>query len=333
MRTISVALLAVFVSAAVLRAEEPGEKDAAVRRAVTRALPYIEREGVAWIDSKKCVSCHQVPFMVWSLNAAHRRGFAVDKTKLTEWNAWAVDYVNFAGPNYNAEKNTAESILEKNVDTMGQLLLAQNGSPVKADSEWVELFRTNLARTQADSGMWNPCGQLPGQKRPARETQEVTTLWSIVALRSAGTPDDKLQSQFDKAVKWLGAETPGKSTEWWAVRMTANRLLKNAAAADRTREDLLNRQHGDGSWGWLCDDPGDALGTGIAVYALLYDGVARDHAAIVKGLDFLCRTQQDDGSWVVKGTKTAKKDRVEPTSVYWGACWAVIALTESLPSE
>src|SRR6185369_6735547 len=122
MRTIIAALLAVLVSTTALRAEEPAEKTAAVRQAVTRALPYIEREGVAWIESKKCVSCHQVPFMVWSLNAAHRRGFEIDHTKLTNWNAWATDYVNFAGPNYNAEKDTAESILAKNVDTMGQLL-------------------------------------------------------------------------------------------------------------------------------------------------------------------------------------------------------------------
>jgi len=69
----------------------------------------------------------------------------------------------------------------------------------------------------------------------------------------------------------------------------------------------------------------------LALYALTRDGLTSDHQAIVGGRHFLIRTQQAGGSWPVKGTKKNKATQVEPTSTYWGTCWAVIGLAETLP--
>ena len=52
---------------------------------------------------------------------------------------------------------------------------------------------------------------------------------------------------------------------------------------------------------------------------------------IARGRGFLVTTQQPSGSWPVKGTKKAKAKQIEPTSIYWGTCWAVIGLAETLP--
>jgi hypothetical protein len=61
------------------------------RQAIGRSLPFIEKQGLAWIKERGCVSCHQVPSMVWSLNEAGRHGFAIDRKKLEQWNAWTVE--------------------------------------------------------------------------------------------------------------------------------------------------------------------------------------------------------------------------------------------------
>jgi Tol biopolymer transport system component len=45
---------------------------------------------------------------------------------------------------------------------------------------------------------------------------------------------------------------------------------------------------------------------------------------------FLAKSQSEDGSWAVRGTKQNAKDRVEATSTFWGTCWAVIGLCASL---
>ena len=63
---------------------------AQVREAINRSVPFMEKEGLAWMDKRGCVSCHQIPAMVWSFNALQRHGFTVDAAKVCEWNEWAL---------------------------------------------------------------------------------------------------------------------------------------------------------------------------------------------------------------------------------------------------
>src|SRR5947208_388927 len=89
---------------------------------VKRSLPFIEKEGANWIEQKKCVSCHQVPAMLWSLNKAAAGGFDVDKEKLKAWSRWSHQWQNWNG----ALSGTAEDkSVNGNNDTIAQLLMAQ----------------------------------------------------------------------------------------------------------------------------------------------------------------------------------------------------------------
>ena len=90
----------------------------------------------------------------------------------------------------------------------------------------------------------------------------------------------------------------------------------------------------DGGWGWLCAEESDALGTAYALYALARDGMRRDDVEVRRGLEFLGRTQNEDGSWSVHGPKSSGRDKVTDTASYWGTCWAVIATLEFIdPAE
>jgi squalene-hopene/tetraprenyl-beta-curcumene cyclase len=60
-----------------------------VRAAVERSLAFLEKEGVAWIEKRSCLSCHHVPFLLWSHREAAAKGIAVDATKLAGWTDWA----------------------------------------------------------------------------------------------------------------------------------------------------------------------------------------------------------------------------------------------------
>jgi len=304
----------------------------AVRAAIERALPFVDREGQRWIEEKKCVTCHQVPFMVWALNAASDRGLSVDRKKLAEQRAWATDWQHMA--NKTQLEQGLNFTLSNHPDAVAQLLLGRSAEDRDAAAAWPALFAARLAAGQQDDGSWKPGGQLPDQKRPLRETQEVTTMWAVLALRSYAAADASLEPRFAKARAWLGEETQGQSTEWWAARLLVERGGGEDAAADRIREQIVQRQHEDGGWGWLCDAESDAFGTGLALYALARDGWAVDNPAIARGRQFLVSSQQADGSWLVKGTKKNKSQQVEPTAIYWGTCWAVIGLAETLrPSD
>ena len=45
------------------------------RETADRAIPYIEKEGTAWIKDRKCLSCHYAGYMLWSFHEARERGF------------------------------------------------------------------------------------------------------------------------------------------------------------------------------------------------------------------------------------------------------------------
>ena len=55
---------------------------------MVRSLPFLEKGGVAWMSDRGCMSCHHVPFLVWSHRAAQARGFTLDARKLAEWEEW-----------------------------------------------------------------------------------------------------------------------------------------------------------------------------------------------------------------------------------------------------
>lgn len=156
-------------------------------------------------------------------------------------------------------------------------------------------------------------------------------MWSLLALGASGMPNDSAATAAQgRARAWLGEKTIGQSTEWWATRLMLERKLGSADKANDLRAELLKRQRADGGWGWLCDDDSDALATGIALFALAEDKSAATQSAIARAQQFLIEKQLDDGSWPVRGTKQNKKDHVQPTATYWGTCWAVIGLCESL---
>ena len=65
-------------------------EDLSLRQTIERSIPYIELKGQEWIKKNKCVSCHQVNTMVWSLSKAKKKGFIVSE-KLESWIDWSVE--------------------------------------------------------------------------------------------------------------------------------------------------------------------------------------------------------------------------------------------------
>lgn len=316
-----------------LLAAEDAPLETEIRQTIEKSLPFIEEKGLYWIEKKKCVSCHRVSFMTWSLSSAARRGFDVDLAKVNEWIDWSIEK---GIPKPDGDKPVAT----KNADGLSQQLLARVEYPLdearnKAWSKYVEL----VTAAQSADGSWKPAGQLPGQKRKLEETTDVSAVWHILALtgelatESDATRKETLKKSVDAAMKKFTARKEAASTEWYVVRLLlALEMGDDPAAAAATRE-LLAIQKPNGSWGWLKSDPGDALATGMAMYALVRstEATTRTEHAIQSATRFLIETQRDDGSWAVKGTKEKKKAKVEETAVYWGTTWAAIALLETLP--
>ncbi len=287
-----------------------------------RSLPFIKEKGLAWIEDRQCASCHQIPSMLWSLNSAAQLGLDPERKETTEWTPWAADWRHW---NKTGDKEGVDKVSSGNIDTMVFLLLGRDEGITPAPA-WTAEFRARILKNQQPDGSWKAGGQLPLGKRPPREVHEVTTMWTLLALKSyAGeeAPADVAK----RAEEYIAQAEQGQSTEWHAVR-----LLLKPANVD-LQDALIKRQREDGSWGWLTNEPGDAFGTGLALYALAKGGLPAANESIQKAIAFLKMSQMPDGSWPVPSTRARDKNKVNKTATYWGTAWAVIALLEASPSE
>ena len=88
---LSIALIVTFGFTARIRASETMPVEAEVRKAIDRSLPFVEKDGLAWIKKRDCMSCHTVTFMLWAHNEAAAHGITVDQKKLAEWTKWSMD--------------------------------------------------------------------------------------------------------------------------------------------------------------------------------------------------------------------------------------------------
>lgn len=290
--------------------------------ALTTALAHLEKSGQAWIDRRGCVSCHQIPPVLWSFEAAAEWGIDDHNATMQSWETWSTDVVNFVKPHQKKDVDIPKT-MSGNIDTMTQLLLA---IPNREGAEWRSQFTAGLISEQQDDGSWKACGQLPLQRRDPLETHAVTTLWTTLALL-------KEQASFNQsaAIQFADAVPNPASTEWWAARL----LVAHAADDPQTQhfqQQLLDRQHDDGGWGWLSDEDSDALGTGYALYALAVTQsedtpVMAD--PIQKARAYLVSSQQRSGKWLVPGTKQAAKGKPTATANDWGTAWAALALAAS----
>ncbi|MCA9127502.1 MAG: hypothetical protein KDB22_10470, partial [Planctomycetales bacterium] len=275
-----------------------------VSQAISRSVSYLEERGDWWIEEKDCISCHRVSNMLWSLGMAKQAGFDVSRNlaELQEWilkSSWKTD-----------DQQIPDAA--KNKEGIAQLLVANQRVPF-LNQQQVEAYIDLFVESQEPDGTWPPSGQLPAQKREVSETRDVSAAW--IALAIAGDQRQTTQASLSKVLQTLAKRNSAVSTEWFAVR-----LLVSVKLADGLEQELVDKlvelQHDDGGWGWLTADESDALGTGLALYALASSRLPPPET-LTRAENFLLSTQSADGSWQVRGTKKAKQKRVEETATYW----------------
>ncbi len=141
-----------LMNAAVRADDAPQPSDAAVREAVSRSLPFLEKEGVAWMNDRGCMSCHHVPLLLWSHRAAQGHGLTVDANKLAEWDEWSrkdsLSHRNlFRLQNYELAQVEAAKL----PDTVREKLKPLIDQPFKAEAEFVAKLTPLLTEDELKS--------------------------------------------------------------------------------------------------------------------------------------------------------------------------------------
>jgi len=283
------------------------------KSSLNKAIAYVVSKGDAWIKERKCVSCHMIPFMVWSLNEAKAVGYAIPSSREIEVMEWSLRDSRRTDPG---------------TEGLGLLVIGRDKTSSDAGiDKTLSEYAGFLSQRQRSDGGWKIGGQMPDQKRPYRETEEVVAMWSALALDEAlGDSSAEDVNQVKLFVSTVGER---KSTEWTALRMLFAQRFGERGVAHEQLKQMLAMQHKDGGWSWLRGEESDGIATGLGLYALSFFESKEVTKSIDRARSYLFKSQAADGSWSAKSTLAQHRNEVVPTSIYWATTWAVIGLSRT----
>ncbi|MFO0848828.1 MAG: prenyltransferase/squalene oxidase repeat-containing protein [Gemmataceae bacterium] len=302
---------------------------AAVRAALDRAVPLLAEAAQGHIDQKTCFACHNQAYPTAGFVAARGRGVPLDADLLPSQIEHVREFLGSNADAFRAGRGTGGQ-----VDTAGWALftLARAGAAPDANTDAVVEY---LLQRDADRGYWRTSSDRP----PSEASTFAATYLGVVGLTTWAGPEHvgRVEPRLRAAKRWL-LVTPAKDTEdrvyklWGLHAVGAN--PREAAA------DLLAAQRSDGGWGQLPTMPSDPYATATALVSLHEaGGLATTSPEYQRGVAFLLRTQQADGSWYVKS-------RSKPFQPYYesgfphgkdqfisaaASGWATAALAYALP--
>lgn len=293
---------------------------AAIRAAVERSLPLLQDVGVAFVKQTGCFSCHHNSIVSMAVAAARSSGFAVNEEASRGQSRMLADYLE------TWRDRTIQNIsIAGGADTISYLLFgaaADHDAPSPATDAQAILLR----RRQAADGHWSLA-----TLRPPIESRDIeVTAVSMRALQAFAPQAHRAEytQAVDRARGWLMTATP-EDNEDRAFRLLGLTWAgARRSAIDSAARDLIAAQERDGGWAQLERMGSDAYATGEALVALRASGAADlTSRAYRRGIEFLLRTQVEDGSWPVESRAVPIQPYFESGFPYGVNQWISAAAT------
>ena len=343
MRPISF-LISLTLLVGTLRAEEAPVE---VKPAIEKGLAFLAKEGVAWKETRKCSSCHQVPMALWSLNEGKKLGYAVDEKAITELTEWVVAQDDpgkvFPKPAAKTEDPKAEAAKAEPAKTethvnQTPLMLALAFEAGEANSDAARQRLTTMlsavVKEQRPDGSWG----LMYVWEPFGSTPDVITNLALLSLASPNAPDlgEAGKAAQAKGLAWFAAAKTEETLQGSALKLLLwRRLGKPASEQEPLVKQILGWQNDDGGWAQNKELKSDPYATGQALYSLMEVGVPRTDPAIAKAQVILVKSQEVAGSWAMTsrpGGPGGKSAKNQAPIGYAGTAWAVLGLMRSTPA-
>jgi ankyrin repeat protein len=309
------------------------------REAVEKSLPLLVRGWETWSERQSCGACHHRLMIDRVAALAKQRGFAAAT-------ALADDQVQF----FTSRPAANEARLRQQLATADGFLssafgIAGDGSSGDAlnlnamlelgvpRSSALEARALLLARKQLGDGSWRT--GLP--RVPILSSDFTITAVATRTIAAYGGSADRaeINERVGRAKQWLIAKHP-VTTDDKASRLLGLRWTHADESLIKGAADLLKReQNADGGWNQLPGANSDAYATGMVLVALQWGvSLPATDPAYKRGIEYLLRTQEADGSWFVHKRAAASNAYFESGFPhgkfqfisYAGSCWATMAL-------
>ena len=270
-----------------------GRKPLTASLAAARSIALLQRSSGSFFKEGGCGSCHAQNLTGMAVAAARANGIPVNE----EAHAAETRGAQLAWSSF-------EQMLLQRLDppagtdiTMYTLFQLSTGkaTPDRATDAMVH----NIASQQWKAGNWHQSGI----SRPPMEDGDFSrTALSLRALQVFGPAGRKAEfaDRIGSAANWLVKAAP-RTTEDRDMQILGLTWAGAEQEFVATATDELKRlQRADGGWAQTPELESDAYATGQVLYTLHEAGVPSTDPAYRRGVDYLVRTQRDDGSWYVK---------------------------------
>ena len=286
-------LVASLCLAPLVNHSQAAEPDA-IRQAAEKSLALLQECGPKFFSSSGCVACHQQSVTSLAVAEAKQRGLTYDaQTAREQTQITALTVKTYRDRFLERVDHPAGSAPSTGYIALG--LAAEDYAP----DEITDAMIFELAGRQHTDGSWTAFGH-----RPPMEYSRISgTALAIRAMQLYGPPGMKpqLARRIERGLTWLRAAKAESNSD------RAFRLLGLAWAGGKQLEvraeanALLGQQRQDGGWSQLPTMNSDAYATGLTLYALhTSNQLSANDPSYERGLAFLLRTQEADGSWHVK---------------------------------
>ncbi len=309
------------VAPAVSHTDGAGAPERSIAGAVEKALALVEKQSHNFIRIAGCNSCHSQDLPSAAVALARRHGLAAPReiaqlpTSMT------------APP---------ERVMDLNVVNVASIAwelfdLGMNGV---AKNAYTDAAVRYIKAMQRPSGNWS---MVEGRRPPMIQGEFQAAALAIYALKhySPALEQTSTDQAVAKAVAWLGTATP-VITQDYAFQVLGLAWGGNAEKARSAARVLAAKQRIDGGWNQLSTMESDAYATGEVLYALNSAGnIPVTDPVYQKGVQYLLRTQQADGSWHVRSRAIWLQPYFESGFPHGqdqfistaGTAWASMALT------
>jgi N-acyl-D-amino-acid deacylase len=256
---------------------------------------------------------------------ARERGFAIDEAMAaTQLERGRADSDLDAGRAENVVANARPFDL-----AIPQMHFAASGLPRDPVRE---AMADALAGMQLDDGRW-----VHGPPRvPILGGPFVITAAAARVLQAYGPPEraSEIAPHIDRARRWLAANAAQETHDAVFRMLGLHWAGADRSVVQRAADALRREQNADGGWTQLRGMNSDAYITGLVLVALHETGLPATDAAYRRGIDYLLRNQEPDGSWLVPTRAAPQNPYFESGFPYGkfqiisfsGSCWATMAL-------
>jgi ankyrin repeat protein len=274
-------------------AAQPAFKD--IHSAVAKSIALLEEASPKFFPKSGCISCHNVSIPLMAISEARHRGYPVKDTSTQQLVKQTV-----ASPALGPQRDSLLSGYCPILTSVGTYAaISLHGEGYTPDSLTDGIARC-LAVEQFPDGHWSHGGERPPL---SAESDIPSTALSAKAVKLYAPPAlaRDLDARVARASEFLISTKPWYGDDY-AYRLLG--LVWTEAKDDHIKaavRDLLAQQHSDGGWAQSPDMSSDAYETGLSLSALAAASSSSvNSAAYRRGVDYLMRNQETDGSWHVR---------------------------------